>query len=420
MKRSSLRGLLALLPLILLFLSVYTLYKREKVSLIELIEEAEENSNVVQKAIRALEERLNRTGSPIVEGNKAIFFYISDAPVDVWIAGDWNGWSPSTDKLRRLAQTKFYYIIKEFPEDARVEYKFVVGEKWIPDPLNENRALDRPDHSVLMMPEYKASPYLSRGSRTPSGNLINLTIESKWLRRNVSLHIYTPPNYGDAKEYPTIYFQDGSEYIKYGAVTILDNMIAEGRIKPVIAVFIDPAYRNCEYAMDEDYVRFLSEELVPFIDSRYATSKLREDRCLVGDSLGGLISLYAALIRPEMFGLVVLQSAALIPPRVLITVCPKASGDIFQVARGPAPRIRVVMQWGKYDQIHWINLSEENLRMAIILREMGHEVTTLIVPEGHNWGNWINHLPDALEELFRSSSDTQINKISSPSTGSTD
>jgi len=179
-------------------------------------------------------------------------------------------------------------------------------------------------------------------------------------------------------------------------------MISKGEIRPLIAVFIDPKYRSCEYAMKDDYVNFLSEELVPFIDERYSISGTREDRCIVGDSLGGLMALYVALMSPEIFGVVITQSGAFVPPRVLSTVCPKATNrDIFSVAAKPRPmKLRIYMQWGKYDQIYWIDLSEENKKMAEILEEAGHDVTIMIVPEGHNWGNWINHLLDALKDLF--------------------
>ncbi len=403
MPSSSSRGLFVLFLLALILISVYALYRREReYSLVELLIEAEMNPKAVKKALRILEERLNRTGSPLIEENKVIFIYISDMPVEIWVAGDWNGWSPSTDHLSRLGKTQIYYLIKEFPENARVEYKFVVGEEWIPDPLNEKRAVDRPDHSVLMMPSYTESIYTSQPWKDLKGRLTSLTIESRWLDRNVSLHVYTPPNYWESANYPTIYFQDGSEYIKFGAHRILDIMISKGEIRPLIAVFIDPKYRSCEYAMEDDYVNFLSEELVPFIDKRYNTSRVREDRCIVGDSLGGLMALYVALMRPEIFGVVITQSGAFVPPRVLSTVCPKATNrDIFSVAAKPGlMKLRIYMQWGKYDQIHWIDLYEENKKMTEILEEAGHDVTIMIVPEGHNWGNWINHLPDALKDLF--------------------
>jgi len=399
------RGLFVLFLLALIFISVYALYRQEReYSLVELLIEAEMNPKVVKKALRILEERLNSTGSPLIEENKVVFIYISDMPVEVWVAGDWNGWSPSADHLSRLGESQVYYLIKEFPENARVEYKFVVGEKWIPDPLNEKRAVDRPDHSVLMMLGYTEPIYTSQPWKDLKGHLTSLTIESRWLDRNCPFTFIPHQIIGNQRTIRRLTFQDGSgsEYIKFEAHRILDIIISKGEIRSLIAVFIDPKYRSCEYAMEDDYVNFLSEELVPFIDERYNTSRVREDRCIVGDSLGGLMALYVALMSPEIFGVVITQSGAFVPPRVLSTVCPKATNrDIFSVAAKPRPmKLRIYIQWGKYDQIYWIDLSEENKKMAEILEEAGHDVTIMIVPEGHNWGNWINHLLDALKDLF--------------------
>ncbi len=404
----SFRGkLTTLLILALISASILSLHQKlGEPSLVKLLERSKGDPEAVKEALKVLRGRLKELGSPIVEGNKVIFVYTSEVPVEVWIAGDWNGWSPSADRLQRLGRTEVYYLIKEFPRDARLEYKLIVNDKWIPDPLNPRRAIDRPDRSVLMMPNYRHSPYLKGPKPELSGNLTSTSIKSNYLGRNVSIHIYTPPFYDKSEKYPLIFFQDGSDYIRYGTIRILDSMISMGEIRPVITVFIDPEFRSCEYAMDDSYVNFLAEELTPFLEERYGTSRSREDRCLVGASLGGLIALYAALTKPETFGLVITQSGAFIPPRVLFTVCPKVSGkDIFEVASEPKPlKLRIFMQWGEYEVIRWIDLHEENKRIAEILKGRGHEVRVLIVPEGHNWGNWINNLPIALKSLFEGNS----------------
>ncbi|HIE23169.1 MAG TPA: hypothetical protein EYP68_02955 [Candidatus Korarchaeota archaeon] len=268
---------LFLATIIAAILSLY-LNKREP-SLVKLLEQSKTDPKAMKVALEVLRKRLNESGSPIIEGSNAIFVYISEQPVEIWIAGDWNGWSPSFDRLSRLGDTEIYYIIKEFPDNARVEYKLIVGDKWMSDPLNEERAIDRPDYSVLMMPNYRPSPYLLKTSDL-FGDLTSISIESEWLGRNVSIHIYTPPNFDRAEGYPAVYFQDGSDYIKYGAARILDVMILNGEIKPLVAVFIDPAFRSCEYAMDDSYVNFLTEELIPFIEERYGASRDREKRCI--------------------------------------------------------------------------------------------------------------------------------------------
>lgn len=64
--------------------------------------------------------------------------------------------------------------------------------------------------------------------------------------------------------------------------------------------FIDKALQGRPRA--DDYLRFLVEELKPAIDARYATLPGRAETCVMGSSMGGLISVYALLSHPEVFG----------------------------------------------------------------------------------------------------------------------
>ncbi|MCE7914918.1 MAG: hypothetical protein DYH15_09640, partial [Nitrosomonas sp. PRO4] len=102
-------------------------------------------------------------------------------------------------------------------------------------------------------------------------------------------------------------------------VTILDNLIADGRIRPVIAVFVDPRNpdsptinrRESQYITNSKFGAFLAEELVPIIDTEYKTDARPEARVILGTSLGGLNSAYLGLNHSDIFGLLAIQSPAL-------------------------------------------------------------------------------------------------------------
>ncbi len=77
-----------------------------------------------------------------------------------------------------------------------------------------------------------------------------------------------------ATTYPTVYFQDGSEYISLGkAVNVIDNLLDSSKIQPVIAVFVKPNNRDVEYqgSLRNQYRLFFVNELVPYIDANYKT-----------------------------------------------------------------------------------------------------------------------------------------------------
>ena len=92
--------------------------------------------------------------------------------------------------------------------------------------------------------------------------------------------------------------------------TLLDNLIHAGEIPPIIAVMIDPVERQREYRINDEYRDFLCAEFVPMIDQRYHTAANREGRGVMGASLGGLISSYAAFSQPQIFSKVGGQSSA--------------------------------------------------------------------------------------------------------------
>jgi len=166
-------------------------------------------------------------------------------------------------------------------------------------------------------------------------------------------------------------------------------------------VFVQPTFRDCEYATNPAFLEFLTNELVPLIDERFPTERNPSSRGIMGVSLGGLAALYAGLSRPDLFGRVAAQSGAFVGPSVLRAVCPAVEHiDVLALAESAPPSLRVVLQWGEFDLIHWIDLREANERMYSALSERGFDVRALVVPEGHNWGCWRGHLAELLRALW--------------------
>ena len=147
-----------------------------------------------------------------------------------------------------------------------------------------------------------------------------------------TVRVWTPADYDPAKRYDVLYMHDGQMLYdasvtwnnqEWGVDEAMDSLIALGRIRPTIVVGIDynPENRIGEYCPDDvslllpdnapiydsfpsmgnAYLRFLVEELKPFIDSVYATYPEREHTWTMGSSCGGLISSYALGQYPEVF-----------------------------------------------------------------------------------------------------------------------
>ncbi len=149
--------------------------------------------------------------------------------------------------------------------------------------------------------------------------------------RNVE--VFLPPGYDAQKKYDVLYVHDGQNVFDArsaytGEEWQLDEtatrLIQEGRIRPLIIVAswctdrrfeeympADPvvadsmaiaAGRADKGLLSRDYLRFLVEELKPFVDSNFSTHGTPEHTFIMGSSMGALISHYAVSRYPGVFG----------------------------------------------------------------------------------------------------------------------
>ena len=153
------------------------------------------------------------------------------------------------------------------------------------------------------------------------------------------VEIWLPPGYvrGDTTRYPVLYMHDGQNVfdpatsyggVDWGVDETMTRLIAERRIRPAIVVATwNTSKRGQEYMAEkaippgtdsvsagsgryrfggpflaDEYLRFVVEELKPYIDRTYRTRRGRADTHVMGSSMGGIISLYAAAEYPEVFG----------------------------------------------------------------------------------------------------------------------
>lgn len=127
------------------------------------------------------------------------------------------------------------------------------------------------------------------------------------------LHVYTPPGYQAGRgNYPVLYLLHGSgdtdrEWSSYGRANLIaDNLIADGKLKPLIIVMTDghpadandPAQRTRN---TELYTKDLLESVMPFVEKKYRIDARRERRALAGLSMGGGQTLAAGLKSLDRF-----------------------------------------------------------------------------------------------------------------------
>lgn len=172
-------------------------------------------------------------------------------------------------------------------------------------------------------------------SRPESCVVGNLDIYEDFQSQHVAprtVRVWTPADYDPEQKYEVIYMHDGQNLFdasitwnqqEWGVDECITTLLAAGGIRPCIVVGVDniseiryeeyyPSAICSEIApgvlpeefkpLGDEYLRFLVEEVKPFIDSNYSTLTDASHTFVAGSSCGGLISSYALCEYPEVFG----------------------------------------------------------------------------------------------------------------------
>jgi len=246
----------------------------------------------------------------------------------IYIAGNFNRWNPKQQALQVNAGGSSRELQIELPP-GKYEFKFTRGG-WEKVEVNssgnniENRVVVLNADTVLnyVIEAWSDDFEFNQVRSTRSSNVILLDSAFKipQLSRTRKIWIYLPKNYHtSSKRYPVLYMHDGqnlfdnatSGYGEWGVDEALDSLSSISDVGIVVGIENGPerlteynAFSNDKYGKGEgqQYIDFISKSLKPFIDKKYRTLPSREHTAIAGSSLGGLISYYAAVTRPEVFG----------------------------------------------------------------------------------------------------------------------
>jgi enterochelin esterase family protein len=240
------------------------------------------------------------------------------------------------------------------------------------------------------------------------GKLTEEHIQSKILKAERMAWIYTPAGYDPRRvaTYPLLVCFDGSTYThQVPTPVILDNLIADGKIPPTVAVFIAQSpqpQRNIELSNNAPFADFVAGELLPQVRSGWRVTADPAKTVVCGSSAGGLAALFFAFRRPDVFGNVLAQSAALWPGKEREN--PDHEWLIQQYEGSPKLPVRFVLQPGVVEVVetplHGPSIINSNRRLHDILRKKGYEVGYSEVPGGHEPLTWRGGIAPGLIRLL--------------------
>jgi predicted alpha/beta superfamily hydrolase len=257
-------------------------------------------------------------GFPIVEDGMLGVAVSDTSGSTLTVAGDFNHWDASALRLLKpVAGFPFYYLITPIAAPtSRSLYKLVRnGTDYFADPQARSVGWDNFGEYSLVATGTAAS-HIERWFHFAmnAGTLAPREID-----------VYVPPGYDAQSPLPVLYMHDGQNLFDpsgpYGSWKMnitADQKIADGSMRRILIVGVDnTSDRFYEYTQTEDeiangampvgggadlYTAFLVTGVKPFIDARYRTLSDRASTAVLGSSLGGLVSLYAAYRYPMVYG----------------------------------------------------------------------------------------------------------------------
>lgn len=219
-------------------------------------------------------------------------------------------------------------------------------------------------------------------------------------------HVYTPPGYMNGKErYPVLYLVHGAgdsddSWTSVGhAHYILDNLIAQGRAKPMIVVMPfghTPDRPGVDLLANEDFGNDLIKVLIPRIEAQFRTINTPDARAMAGLSMGGAHTIRNGLTHPDLFHYVGIFSMGL-----------GWQGDLTQVARYEEANDAALKRAAQDLKFLYYAMGKDDFLYGTVAPTRGifekYHIAHLYNESegGHTWINWRRYFADFAPRLFR-------------------
>lgn len=303
-------------------------------------------------------------------------------------------------KLYRLDSTDLCYRTYMIPNDLCLSYRFILtdtieGKKQIlTDPLNDNLIpkgkREGFSWSVLDL-RTNETDWNSERLDNNRGRLDTLKITSDLLDNTRDIYVYLPSDYDKTtKKYPVIYLFDSFIYLNRVEVpNVLDNLINENKIEPMVAVFIDNptrTSRDYELPMNSLFKDFVVKELLPQIRDRYRITNVPDKTMIGGMSYGGLAATYIAFDCDSIFGRVLSQSGSFWRDTVGDLKYANMNRTDFMINRflkEEKRKIKIFLDWGLQEDMVY----GANRKFVRILDQLDYDFKFIEFNGWHDWSN---------------------------------
>jgi len=367
--------------------------------------------------VNAQRQRGPRVVSPEINNNNSVTFrLLAPDAAKVSISGNWMAGFGTQVELAK-GDSGIWSVTTDVLPSEFYTYSFYVNGVKTLDLQNPQVVRDGTRfENVVIVPGKESDVYTVKD--VPHGILSKVWYPSTSLEKNRRMYVYTPPGYAESNEkYPVFYLLHGAGGDEDAWTTlgrtpyILDNLIAEGKAKPMIVVMTNGNAWSSAAPGDEPktegttpdfsqmarggFEKSLVNDVIPFIEKNYRTLTDKNNRAIAGLSMGGMHTQTITNANPGKFAYIGVMSMGLMNNS----------------------------RWGNYDEaehkkqilalkdsgvkLYWIGCGKDDFlyegvtNLRKFYDDLGFKYEYRESTGGHTWANWRIYLSELAPKLFK-------------------
>lgn len=333
----------------------------------------------------------------VLPNGDAVFSIYAPKARVVSLAGDIVPWGVALKPVE--APNGVWSITVPKPEKGVYRYHFVVDGLNVYDPKSETTTQTSAVANIS-----DGNDFYSYRKDIPHGAIAVRQYESKTLGVTRTMRVWTPAGYEKSNaKLPVLYLIHGggdtdTSWPSVGcAGEILDNLLADGKIKPMIVVMPNGTIETKDMMGEVPlFAKDMVTDIIPFIENNYRVLTDRKNRAIAGLSMGGMETLEVALNNIDMFNYVWVLSSSFSPGN-------KAVYDFEREhLKQIADKINKTWKVLAFTQGGPTDIAYNNCKQTLELfdgAKIKYEYNE--VPGGHSWTAWRQNLYDLAPRLFK-------------------
>ena len=349
----------------------------------------------------------------------------------IYVSGDFEGWTGGNEKYK-LKKNKQGYSITIPKKEQSILFKFTLGSWKTAESNKVGESLDNRSYTFTKKKDtvyYKIEGWshlfdkIKQPTTSKNVKVLNESFIIPQLNRERRIWMYLPPDYEVSNEaYPVVYMHDAQNLFdettsysgEWSVDETLDRLFKDKNLK-LIVVGIDNGgekrldeyspWKNEKYGGGEGnaYLDFVVNTLKPYIDNNFNTLKDKTNTAIIGSSMGGLISHYAAIKYKEVFGKIGVYSPA-------FWFSPEINGYTKNNGKLKNTKMYFLAGGKEGNKAGFDEISQTVLGMNTIIKILEENgfpkdnIKSKVVPEGkHNEELWRTNFEETILWLFKES-----------------